>query len=358
MWMMGDSGAANWQASPGTIGYRLGDEADMNNGPGWDALGPGPWPNDCVPAQNASPAGQCGYTLMRQKNQQYPADGRARIMNYSKGVAFWESDAEASTFVNGNGTNYTQGTPGGFQNIVSADNYWFTDSDLQDTSQGAEFYGHGWGDPSPRNLTFDEAHRAYNYALTIKRVRDLDAMDGQRQPVFGQIEMGWWRNDAPSGGYALIKPAEMRAAFWQSIIGGARGIVYFPFSFAGAPCGTQHHTQRDTSGCYSSLQAMATDVNGVAKQLAPVINGQFADGFVAASAGVDVMAKLGPDGHYYVFAGSKDNAAKTATFSVASGANAVKVGETTGALSIPVTGGQFSDDFADGNAIHIYRIDA
>jgi hypothetical protein len=121
--------------------------------------------------QNASPAGQCGYTLMRQKNQQYPADGRARIMNYSKGVAFWESDAEASTFVNGNGTNYTQGTPGGFQNIVSADNYWFTDSDLQDTSQGAEFYGHGWGDPSPRNLTFDEAHRAYNYALTIKRVR-------------------------------------------------------------------------------------------------------------------------------------------------------------------------------------------
>jgi hypothetical protein len=70
------------------------------------------------------------------------------------------------------------------------------------------------------------------------------------------------------------------------------------------------------------------------------------------------MAKLGPDGHYYVFAGNKDNAAKTATFSVASGANAVKVGETTGALSIPVTGGQFSDDFADGNAIHIYRIDA
>jgi hypothetical protein len=135
----------------------------------------------------------------------------------------------------------------------------------------------------------------------------------------------------------------------------ARGVIYLPFSFEGAPCRTQHHVQRDTSGCYTGVQQMARDVNAQVRRLAAVLNAPFADGYVTAGRGIDAMAKAAPDGHYYVFAGNKDNASKTATFAVkgiTSGAATV-VGEKR---SVPIAGGSFHDDFADGNAIHIYRI--
>jgi hypothetical protein len=335
--------------SPAVVGWRLGDEADTLMGPGWDQWdGTFNW-NHCIPLNTAG--GQCGYTVMRTVNERAPRDGRARIMNYTKGVAFYETNQQAATFVNGPaGTSYTMGQPGGFQDITTMDLYWFTDGDLQDPSQGAEFYN------ASRRLTFDESHRAYNYALTVDRLRALDALDGRRQPIFGQIEMGWWRNEAPSGGYSLISGPEMRAAFWQSVIAGARGIVYLPFSFAGAPCGTQHHTQRDTSGCYTELQNTATQVNAQARDLALVLNSQFADGYATPSAGINAMAKRGPDGKFYVFAGNKDNSAKTGTFALAGGqgTTATVLGENR---SVPISGGRFQDNFADGNAIHIYRID-
>jgi hypothetical protein len=344
--------SSRYTSSPAVIGYRLGDEADMLMGPGSDAWdGVYNW-DHCIPKNTQG--GRCGYTVMRTVNRRAPTDGRARIMNYGKGVAFWATDAEAATFINGGGANETMGRPGGFQDFVSADVYWFTDPDTQDASQGQCFYK---GCNVGGDLTFEQAHRAHNYALTVKRVRDLDARDGKRQPIFGQIEMGWWRNEAPSDGYAPIKPAEMRAALWHSIIAGARGVVYLPFSFAGAPCGTQHHIQRDTSGCYTQIQRMATNVNAQVKRLAPVLNSRFADGYVTTSRGIHAMAKAAPDGRYYVFAGNKDRRPKTATFTLAGGqgASATVMGENR---SVPITGGRFRDNFADGNAIHIYRINA
>jgi hypothetical protein len=351
MWAMTDSFASNWQASPATIGYRQGDEDDMNLGPGWDQWNAGAsYPNNCTPAQ---PTGKCGYTHMRTRNQQTPRDGRARIMNYGKGVTFWETDAQASVFINGGGTNFTMGEPGGFQNLVSADVYWFTDPDTQHTSQGQCFYQ---GCNVGGNLTFEQAHRAYNYGLTVQRVRELDALDGKRQPVFGQIEMGWWRREVPSGGYGAIKPAEMRAAFWHTVIAGARGVVYLPFSFEGAPCGTEHHIQRDTSGCYTGVQEMAADVNAQARTLAPVLNSKFADGYVAVTGEIATMAKQGPDGKFYVFAGNKTNTARSARFTLSGrqGTTATVIGEDR---QIQIATGEFSDSFADGNTIHIYRID-
>jgi hypothetical protein len=63
-----------------------------------------------------------------------------------------------------------------------------------------------------------------------------------------------------------------------------------------------------------------------------------------------------PDtGSIYVFAGSA-GAAATGSFSLPC------VGDTTATVvgesrTVPVTNGSFTDGFADGNAIHIYRID-
>ena len=60
--------------------------------------------------------------------------------------------------------------------------------------------------------------------------------------------------------------------------------------------------------------------------------------------------------NFYVFSGSSENASSTGTFSLpcVGNATATVVGENR---TIPVSGGSFSDSFADGNAVHIYRID-
>jgi len=312
-----------WNASgdkPATVGWLLEDEVDMCN----------------------SPCPENGFNYRENELNNVPKDGRFRFANYSKGVGFWWWNP-AARFVNG-----TPGMP--YQDAVSLDHYWFNDPDLRDTHQGQCFYnGCGVGG----NLTVDQTQRAYNYALTVQRLRNVDGQDGKRQPVFGQIEMGW----PTTQGTRLIQPAEMHAALWQSIIAGARGVVYFPFSWAG-PCGVTHHIQRDTSGCYTAIQNQARADNALATQLAPVINGSSVATGWSISSGNNAMVKW-HDGHLYVFAGNKDNQAKSGTVSIpcVGDATAVKLGETTGSQTIPVQGGSFSDSFADGNAIHIYRID-
>jgi hypothetical protein len=61
------------------------------------------------------------------------------------------SEAERAQYVNGEpGENLTQGTPGGYQDVVSDDEYWFVDPDLREVSQGPQLFGLG------RDLTDDE----------------------------------------------------------------------------------------------------------------------------------------------------------------------------------------------------------
>jgi hypothetical protein len=61
-------------------------------------------------------------------------------------------------------------------------------------------------------------------------------------------------------------------------------------------------------------------------------------------------------GHFYVFAGSRNNVSSTGRVSIpcVGDAKAVRLDE---AGRVPISGGSFTDSFADGNAIHIYRID-
>ena len=56
------------------------------------------------------------------------------------------------------------------------------------------------------------------------------------KPVWAFVEVGhpFTEDDFPA-----VTPAEVRAAVWQSLIAGARGIIYFNHSFGG-PCQTQH----------------------------------------------------------------------------------------------------------------------
>ena len=106
---------------PGRAGAVVSDEVDMWGGPGdgkWTGLRP--WEGSVC-----TPSGQtCGYTIMQKLSEPSRLKGILRYTNYGKGVTFWESDSEAGRFVN----NY--------QDVVSADNYWFTDPNICFASEG------------------------------------------------------------------------------------------------------------------------------------------------------------------------------------------------------------------------------
>lgn len=284
------------QANSGseTVGWLLGDEQDMSGA-------------TCPSALDAAKA-----TL--------PADGKFRYGQYGKGVALpphnpgdpgsngnWWSDAvEQNCWVNG-------------VDVASNDLYWFTDP-----HQGV--YCCGW-----------------RYGDNITHLRNADASDGQRHPNWAFVETGhpWSESFSPT-----ITPPQIRSAAWHSIINGARGLLYFQHSFGG-PC-VEHHGLR--SNCTGNTPAVTT-LNGQIKQLAPVLNSPFADGFVTTTGGVRTMVKQGPDGAFYLFAGATTGGSVTFTVKAGSSAEVLFEGR-----SIPVVNGQFTDSFADHNAVHIYRL--
>jgi hypothetical protein len=310
------------------------DEPDMWAGPGSDAW-TGGWTGDvCSPP--VSQGGKCGYTVMETINGRLPADGRARYTNYGKGVIFWETATQAARFING--------TPsfGRYQDIVSSDIYFFTDNHSCIASQGGGLLGVN------RDLTPAECHRGSNYGKVIERQRRLMQPQGAR-PVWAFVEVG---HPFGESHWPSIKPAEITSAVWHSLIAGARGVIYFNHSFGG-PC-ISHHALREP--CYASVRAEVANTNARVTRLAPALNAPFADGLVSTTAPVEHMAKYS-GGQFYVFAGARNaEGAPNATFS------APCVGNATATVldenrTIPISNGVFTDSFADGNSVHIYRID-
>jgi hypothetical protein len=290
-----------------TAGWLLADEIDMTQGPS-----------------------ACAGSLQAILNG-LPADGGLRYNNYGKGVLLWETDAEAACFVEA-------------QDVQSTDLYWFTDPNQ------TNMMGEPWLPEGERQMTLSEVRRAANYGYQVDRMRALDARNGQRKPIWNFVELGWpWSETAAQGGRSIL-PQEIRAAVWHSIIAGARGIIYFDHNFNG-PCGGS--TLRGP--CYPENRAMAKSVNDQVKILAPVLNAPTVTAGTSTSPSIRSMVKW-QGGHFYVFAGSRNNQSSIGTVSIpcVGNATAVRLGE---AGSVPVSAGSFSDSFSDGNAIHIYRIE-
>ena len=85
------------ETGPGTAamaGWELADEIDMLGSP------------------------ESGYDTLNEILGTLPDDGRLRFNNYAKGITFWLEDAQAARYVNE------------FQDVLSADNYWFTDENI------------------------------------------------------------------------------------------------------------------------------------------------------------------------------------------------------------------------------------
>ena len=281
----------------------------MTYGPGWDEWTGTPGWNTCIPAQDDG--GGCGYTVMQQHADRVPDDA-LRYANYGLGVLHFETDAEAEVFVNH-----------GFQDVVSADDYAFTRPDVPASDRTGASYGR-----------------------TVERLRHLDGLDGRRQPVWAVVETGhpFSEDTAPT-----ITAPQLRSAVWHSLIAGARGIVYFDHSFGGR-CPTSSVLR---SRCDLEVSRMVTALNSQITELAPVLNAPFVDGYVVADGPVDVMAKRGPDGAWYVFAAAITHDGGDVGFRVAAGSTVEVVGEER---EVTMRGTRFVDTFADGNAVHIYRV--
>jgi hypothetical protein len=291
-----------------TAGWLLMDEIDMTDGP----------------------------TACRGRLQRIswglPDDGRARYNNYGKGVLLWETNAEAACFVEA-------------QQIVSSDLYWFTDPNQR------RMVGERWLPERRGWMTLNEVRRAANYGYQVDRMRALDARDGRRKPIWNFVEVGWPFTESAAEGGRAIQPAEIRAAVWHSLIAGARGILYFDHQFGG-PC--PDRVLRPPY-CYPENREMVKSVNRQIKDLAPVLNAPNATSDWTTNSSIRAMVKWHA-GNFYVFAGSRENRASTGTFSLpcVGDATVERLGEGG---SVPLSGGSFSDSFADGNAVHIYRID-
>ena len=304
-------GVPDLGSSGANAGYMLDDEVDMRFGPG------------------------AGYDVMGHANRAAPDDGRARYANYGKGVMFWETDAEAEVFVND------------FQQLVSSDIYWFTDTGVCGFSEGGRFLL-GRDEPLPPA----QCRRASNYGVTVDRMQSLDRMDGQVKPIWNFVELGWPAAESAEQGGRAIRPAEVSAAVWHSIISGARGIIYFNHSFGG-PCQT-HHVLRESCGDYPAVRKEVAKTNTLIKKLAPVLNSPTVTSGFKHSPTVRAAAKL-TGGTFHVIAGSADNTASQANFKLpVDDAVVTVVGE---GRTLSVNDGAFTDSFANGNSVHIYRID-
>ncbi|MDR7082010.1 hypothetical protein J2X01_001295 [Arthrobacter ginsengisoli] len=319
--------AVTSEPSAWSSGLVLADEPDMWAGPG-SSVWTGKWPGQ---GEVCNPAGTpCGYSVQRTLSAAI-ADGTLKYANYGKGVSFWESDEQASVFVNE------------FQDVVSVDNYWFTDPNICGQGEGGGRLGGG------RNLTDQECRLAANYGWTVDRVRSLIRPAGNK-PVWAFVEVGHPAGEAEA---PTITGPQLRGAVWSSLIHGARGIVYFNHSFGG-PCQSFHILREP---CGDEIRPWVTAVNRQITGLAPVLNAPFLDGALAHAAGVDAAVKVHGDA-LYVLAGSAQANRQAAEFTLgclpASAVTATVLDEDR---TVAISNGTFRDTFEDGNAVHLYRID-
>ena len=295
---------ANAPGAGAIAGWELRDEIDMELGP------------------------QLAYDELRRILVGLPSDGRLRYNNYGKGVMFWQSDAEAARLVNA-------------QDVVSGDTYWFTDNNICSQEEGGALLNGG-----TRPLTQSKCHRAANYGATVTRMRGLVSPRGSK-PVWAFVEVGHpFTDDA----WPTIAPNEVQAAVWQSLIAGARGIIYFNHSFGG-PYPTQHALREPE---YAAIRSAVAATNRRIKTLAAVLNAPAVSSGWSQGAGTTAMVKWA-NGHFYVFAGSGGSAVN-GRFSIPCVGNA-SANVLAERRTVPVRAGAFEDAFADGNAIHVYRIE-
>ncbi|GAA0450271.1 hypothetical protein Ade02nite_59400 [Paractinoplanes deccanensis] len=305
-----------------SAGWLLPDEVDM-----WGGTGKGTWTGK-YPGQGeicAPKSDGCGHDILRTMDAKLPSgDGRMRHANFGKGVVFWQSDTDAAAFVN----EYTD--------VTSADLYWYTDPNIC-----------GSASEGPRlGVKPDQCRRAANYGLTMDRMRELDAADGRRQPIYAFVEVG---HPAKEDAAPTITGDQVAGAVMNSLIHEARGVIYFNHSFGGS-CESQH-VLRDCGK--DTTRPKVTETNTRIRELAPVLNTQSYQWVFNPD--LDTMLKE-HDNQMYVFAmpgRTGGTGAQGLTLPATSATTAEVLFENR---SVPIINGVITDRFAEEYSYHVYRI--
>lgn len=305
MFAAGQGGALadydTWKANPRVTGWVLTDERDMLGDSDRDA--------------------QQGLDLLATERAIVPDDGRLVYSNYGKGVAFWHPDSYVERFLN-------------HSDVSSGDIYWHSGPELMKFWQAGSFLR----TPATEYATEAEVRLSANYGLYVDKMRRLST-----SPVLNFVEA------APLGGWGSIGAGQQRADAWHSLLAGARGIGYFVTAFDGDGNYVEQSLHRKDAAIRDQLGRLNAEIAGYAS----VLNSSDVAGLVTHPNAVRSLSKW--DGtSYTIFTGSMQQTSQSATFAVNVPVAAVEVlGEQR---TLPVTGGTFTDTFADGDAIHIYRL--
>jgi hypothetical protein len=180
---------------------------------------------------------------------------------------------------------------------------------------------------------------------------------GESKPVWPFIELSRIFEQSHIG----ATPAQVNAEVWNAIIGGARGIQYFNHNFfcqvipgeAGAQGCTEHLL---TSPEYAVMTQMVKSINEKILDLAPIINAPFAENYVSTNHGPNMSTMVKRfNGLNYVFAIPHAAGSRKVVFRLAdalSGSVEVLYENRT----LILQNGQFTDDFADENTAHFYKV--
>jgi hypothetical protein len=347
-----------------TVAYAGSDEADLDYGAGsngWNSESPSKTMSACIPTGSA-----CGYTVAQHfyttKPPEYgkvaqPVPNLPVYQNNGLGVLFWETPAETAKFFS-------------YSDILSADSYWMVDPTLAVATQGAcGIIPNSTACDFAKGPGLTTAQRALpaNYGWDITRIAQLEADSGHAgaKPIIADIETGCFYT-------ACTSPAVVKAAAWQAIIAGARGILWFQQSYGGrcADSSTFYDGSNPKSKLYDCQQtpgvtlhdvvANVTAVNHEITSLNSVLLSPFAENYVGVGdADVSVMAK-DSNGDFYVFAASgkpadPPSANQSVTFKLA-GNYTGKVTVVDEGRTLNAVNGVFTDKFANEDSVHIYQI--
>ena len=314
------------------VGWFIYDEAEQGEGVYWDLFD----------NPNAGPSStefeRLTFFQSETATRRALADGRFMFANWGNGVmgSFWAPN-----------------TMDDFVQTVDAscvDKYAYTSPGVRGLFDDAP----NW--PSGANPRTSAA-----YGWFASELANTYSDPGHRQPawVFLETKMPLLNETDAE----IILYAEIRGAVWSAIANEARGIAYFDHNgnYTGNPTDPNTGSAPDEDSpalinAEPALRTYVTTLNNQVLTLAPVLNTQ-SYVFNFGATGIKTMLKA-KDGFAYIFA-SVDIAGTTGskTFTVTgSGITGTNVEVVDEARSLTISGGSFSDTFAQEYSHHIYKV--
>lgn len=277
-----------------------------------------------------------GRAHLRELSHAARKDGRFSYANFTQSVLSKDMrPADAEAYLND------------FTDVVSVDMYWYTVPFCS-----AVPYRENYLAAIPQNGCRSSA--SYGTALTM--LRERDAADGRLQPLWQFVEdLNGGPGDQPFT--ANITPAQLEGAVMSSLIGEARGIVYFNQSLSG-PCqggSVLRLSQVEQDFCGAGQASAVGRIDALIKQLAPVLNTQsFAYSF---GPNLRTMFKVSGDSAYIFSMMGAGTSAGQRSFQLPAGVTGRAVEVVNENRTIPVgAGGAFSDSFGSEADYHVYRV--